>query len=430
MRTFLIIILAALLLQLFGCIGLNDPELTEGSVPESELSIQPFYYNNDDKTYRFADDYNDSSTVPIPSGLPTASDTDIYYGLDLHHRQGQLFTGFTHYTKRHYPPGCKAFLSTGERMVTEYELKNGLKDGLFKRWWSNGKLQKEEMYKEGRVDGASRTWYKNGQLRSAINWKMGWFHGIWSDWDEEGFLIREEHYKNDHTHGYLRSWFRGTEQLYEEAYYEKGQLVGPQKYWHFNGNLKEEIDSHYRKTWHENGQLFEERQRKNWVLHGWVTAYDPSGKLLSKKQFVEGTGTLMGYYETGDLESETEYVNGRYHGKRTVWFPNGTMQERTHYKNGHRYGSYTIWHGNGNLYRESQYDIVNNYETLVDTERYWHENGNPLSERYYKEGKIVGIEKHWYENGKIRSESTYEDGMMVSRKYWDEQGKYMGETTY
>ena len=430
MRAFLLTILAALLLQLLGCTGLNDPELAEGSVPESELSIQSFYYHHEDNTYRFADDYNDSSTVPIPYGLPAASDTDQTYGMDLHHRDGQLFTGFAHYTKRHYPPGCKGFLSKGERMVTEYELKNGLRDGLFKRWWSNGKLQKEEMYTKGRPDGASRTWYKNGQLRAVINWKMGWFHGKWSDWDEEGFLIREEHYKNDHTHGYIRSWFGGTEQLYGEAYYEKGQQVGPQRYWHFNGNLKEDTDSHYRKTWHENGQLFEEEQRKNWVLHGWVTAYDSSGKLLSKEPFVEGTGTLMRYHESGKLESETEYVNGRYHGKRTVWFADGTVWERKHYKNGHQHGSQPKWHPNGNLYRESHYDIVNNYEALVGVERYWHENGNPLSERYYEEGQIVGIEKYWYENGKIRSESTYEDGVMLSSKYWDEQGGYKGETIH
>ena len=67
---------------------------------------------------------------------------------------------------------------------------------------------------------------------------------------------------------------------------------------------------------------------------------------------------------------------------------------------------------------------------MVGVERYWHENGNPLSETYYEEGEIVGIEKYWYENGKIRSESTYEDGIEVSTKYWDEQGGYKGETIH
>ena len=42
--------------------------------------------------------------------------------------------------------------------------------------------------------------------------------------------------------------------------------------------------------------------------------------------------------------------------------------------------------------------------------KWWHENGQLLSQKYYKEGKLHGEYKVWYENGQLKIQKFYKEG--------------------
>ncbi len=51
-------------------------------------------------------------------------------------------------------------------------------------------------------------------------------------------------------------------------------------------------------------------------------------------------------------------------------------------------------------------------------------NGQIASERFYKEGKRVGVHKGWFENGQIRFQYEYEDGLMHGSLWeWNKKGE-------
>ena len=53
----------------------------------------------------------------------------------------------------------------------------------------------------------------------------------------------------------------------------------------------------------------------------------------------------------------------------------------------------------------------------------WHENGQKAIEGTYKDGKNDGSYREWHENGQKAMEGTYKDGELVFAKYWNSKGE-------
>ena len=75
----------------------------------------------------------------------------------------------------------------------------------------------------------------------------------------------------------------------------------------------------------------------------------------------------------------------------------------------------------GDVSNISYHKITGNKIELVK-EIKWHENGQKMKERTYKNGKLDGLWTSWYENGQKYSEATYKDGKQIDYKAWDEDG--------
>ena len=108
---------------------------------------------------------------------------------------------------------------TGNKIL-EFRMVNGLKNGLYQEWYTDGKPKskgkylneikddkwtwwyengqklKEETYKGGKEDRSWTTWYKNGQKKFEGISKDGKRDGLWTDWDENGKKLKEETYKD------------------------------------------------------------------------------------------------------------------------------------------------------------------------------------------------------------------------------------------
>ncbi len=77
------------------------------------------------------------------------------------------------------------YVNSGKKNIIE-TYKDGIKDGLWTRWYENGKKKEEKNYKNGKLDGLGTSWYENGQKEKEENYKDDKQDGLEVWWHENG----------------------------------------------------------------------------------------------------------------------------------------------------------------------------------------------------------------------------------------------------
>ena len=139
-------------------------------------------------------------------------------------------------TKHYVKKKIMCYKSTGEPItgivcLDEHEetLKNGIRHGVFRNWWSkninpNNQLKCENNWKEGKLHGEYKEWYTNGQLIRKQNWENGIEEGVWEVYDwENGQLIEKQIWKNGNKEGVWEVYNKGI--ISNLRKYEKGKLI-------------------------------------------------------------------------------------------------------------------------------------------------------------------------------------------------------------
>ena len=74
--------------------------------------------------------------------------------------------------------------------------KNGVLEGIQKKYYPNGKLEYEGFRKNGETHGKFVKYFPNGTVMIEGKLKRGYYHGKWEYYDEEGNLKMEKKYLN------------------------------------------------------------------------------------------------------------------------------------------------------------------------------------------------------------------------------------------
>lgn len=72
-------------------------------------------------------------------------------------------------------------------------------------------------------------------------------------------------------------------------------------------------------------------------------------------RFGKKHGTWTHFFPTGEVQSETEYVNGARTGKIKVYYPNGKLMYEGEFKNDERAGTWKTYDESGKLLEEKKY---------------------------------------------------------------------------
>ena len=70
-------------------------------------------------------------------------------------------------------------------------IKNGMREGAWFRYYSNGQLDFKGNYKNGKEEGAWILYWKNGQLSSKGNYKNGKKDDVWVTYSLDGSLVKK-----------------------------------------------------------------------------------------------------------------------------------------------------------------------------------------------------------------------------------------------
>jgi antitoxin component YwqK of YwqJK toxin-antitoxin module len=85
----------------------------------------------------------------------------------------------------YYPDGVKRI---------EGSYLQGMREGKWTYWFSNGNKWSEAYYKADIRDGKSTVWHENGSKYFEGNYRVGERTGRWRFWDEEGKLVKDINY--------------------------------------------------------------------------------------------------------------------------------------------------------------------------------------------------------------------------------------------
>ena len=73
----------------------------------------------------------------------------------------------------------------------------GLKDGIWKSYYNNGKLKFKGNFVQGNPDGQQSYYYENGKIKEEQYFEMGFREKTWKKYNEEGIPFLVITYKND-----------------------------------------------------------------------------------------------------------------------------------------------------------------------------------------------------------------------------------------
>ncbi len=308
---------------------------------------------------------------------------------------------------------------------------NGLKQGIWKEFFSNGKIKKEEIFLDGKKNGYFKeynqfgnlvsvskwengtelinppelakietitSYHKNGKIKEIGNYKDSIPEGVFRQYDTTGIIIGAEIYLEGVLIGKGLFDLKGNKQGKWKEFYEGGILKG-------EGEYKDGVKIENWKYLYENGKIDQlgKYDKKGNPIGIWQWYYE-NGLLLREETYVEGlrSGKCIEKSNIGVEITQGEYVDGLKEGK--WFFQIDDYREEGEYVAGERNG---IW---------------KHFYTSSDKRRF---------EGAFINGKPDGKQIWWYESGKVWQEGKYVYGIKEGNwKYFDEEGYVSLSITY
>ena len=246
------------------------------------------------------------------------------------------------------------------KLVEKGAYKEGIKDGMFIEYYSDGSVKSEKPITDGKLNGILKTYFTNGKPESEKGYKNGVEDGIEQRWDWE------------------------TGQLKVDCKYADGKPDGKQTR-HISSNTGDYVEvSNYEKG----------------VQTGEFTQTWTNGKLRVQGKYRDGKkeDVWVEYHQNGKPEKSTTYKNGERTGEYKTFFSDGTVEKIENYIGGQREGvSQEFFYDSGKL--RAEYNYVNNVKE--GKYKLYYDDGTLREEGRCEDGREV-YRKEYYKNGKVK----------------------------
>lgn len=282
--------------------------------------------------------------------LLPAYPNEISYRGDIAYYNGSPFTGLLVQEKTNKQLG---------------EFTNGIKNGLFCEYYSNGKKSFEGKFSNGLKDGCHTEWFENGNKKSVINYSNGKYNGLKTDWFENGQQRSSINCKNgDVVDGvytvYLENGQKNKEQtvskgvVSKEVIYQNGVVL---------------------KTKETQTEYYSDNMKKleyyliNGKKEGQFTQWYPDGRKKQEGNYEEGEfhGIITSWYDYTQKSSEELWDKGKKNGICTYWNIDGTITKQGNYIDDLEEGKFTELEKDGNQTKVNYKngEIIYSYDNLV-----------------------------------------------------------------
>lgn len=283
---------------------------------------------------------------------------------------------------------------------------NGLKQGKWKFFYSDGTLQMEGTYRAGKREGFFKTYDRKGNLLELKKYvedveiqdvpeiaKLT----VSNEYYETGKIKSVTTYRNNVPEGIRREYDRNGN-IEKALIYTAGKVLG-------EGIVNEEG-----------------------LKEGFWKEYFISGQLRAEGMYQNGkkTGEWLFRYENGRLEQKGSYDNhGKPIGKWILYYENGNLWKEESYRDGLKDGLVTEFDSIGNIISEGEY-----FEDMEEG-KWIYNSGYHRIEGNYRSGMRNGIWKQYYQNGQLSFEGDFiNDNPNGKHIYYWENGRKKDEEFY
>ena len=164
---------------------------------------------------------------------------------------------------------------------------------------------------------------------------------------------------------------------------------------------------------------------------------DENGNIIEKYYLDRDSlkfGTYVSFDSNGNKYEESNYLQGKLDGVRTIFFADGNVEIQETYVDGQFHGPYLSFYDNGQINLESQY----HNGTMEGLVKRYYSSGELLEEVTFANNEENGPFKEYYKSGQVKWEGSYINGdnEVGTIKSYDESGelikrmecgKYLGE---
>jgi antitoxin component YwqK of YwqJK toxin-antitoxin module len=291
--------------------------------------------------------------------------------------------------------------------------KEGKKTGEWKVYHPlMSRVEIRSNYVDGLLDGEFRQYDLAGDLTLKTSYTRGQLDGEWTKYDmgvviEEGFFKEG---KRDSTWSYFE--FGSFPSIRE--YYDEGERTGTWSTYHPNRRKASEITYKDDKpvgasrTWHSNKQLASETRYRLGLEDSIYTEYFRGGELAATGRYELGLrkGPWKFYHENGLLAELGQYENNKKSGNWKTFNSSGRLIAEGNYKFGQETGQWFNYYDNGQLESIGSF-TVGEKDGLWG---YFHQDGKPMFEERWNDGKLIFVSKFTSDRGKILNTGSLSNG--------------------
>lgn len=245
---------------------------------------------------------------------------------------------------------------TNKEKIEEGWFSDDKKDGIWKSFYSGGKIKSEITYVKGRPNGYSKFYYENGNVSE---------EGIW---------------KGNKWVGEYKYYFENGNPSYEWNYNDSGKRTGQQKYFHENGKIMIE------------------------------------GEWQDGKE----SGTIKEYYEDGTLKSEKSFDNGKLDIESVKNFSNGTNNNIANNSGNNNSSEHSDSNnaGNNSVNQGSKEEAMKPFDGNGFHKLY--KSGNLDREGEFRDFRLINGKRYYYdEAGALQKTNIYKGGKVIDIIYAD-----------
>lgn len=182
-------------------------------------------------------------------------------------------------------------------------------------------------------------------------------------------------------------------------------------------------------TYYESGAIQSQKYYVDGKIHWEEKIFGPEGQLLEIITYIKGgkTGLNTMFNHLGGKISEIAYGDNQPHGTSRFYYDNGQLKAEINYVRGKKNGVSKIYYQNGILkVVECMRDDIR--DGLTKT---FYENGGSKEEWYFADGELSGNCRFFYKSGQLFATKNYEDGIEEGiSKFFYKSGKIKEEINY
>ena len=233
------------------------------------------------------------------------------------------------------------------------------KQGPYKTYYSNGKLESIYNYIEGDLSGPAELYFESGKIKERYAYLGDEWEGPFKEYYEKGNLRNEGQTEDGGVVGDNKHY--SPDSLLSFVIRYKNNFIVSYSYPGKDGNLVPFIHLNKgkgeMKTFYSNGNKSLECTYDNNSLQGKRTEYFSNGNVCEDENYDFGNldGTQKYYYNDGKLKSEENYYKGEKDGKSSFYYANAKLEHEENWVLGLKQGAFRYYDDSGNLLKTVVY---------------------------------------------------------------------------